>query len=328
MRKLRCVLLGVVVGLLAVPTAQAQTDVNEIAKALKDSPVYIASGVEGTNQDTASQLASQLNGRDNLLLVMLPDNSDSNPADIARAIDKATGHKYIVGLSVGSEWLTAASTIMPDEVARDLMQRAVDTGTNPVERLGTFARNVHEWQADNPNEPASKKKDDDNGSFLLTGLLFLITGFCLVVVFLIRRQYPSAEQEVKLKASPGNVRDILRRIQDLAPKIDDQRMRNVVIEAITDTEAYFKRSTGSSSLGRDTDTFVNHLNSVEKVLARYVDVQGFPRYYDNPQALMDKGFEAVKAFNDFVLQSIKDGRKSDLTQFNVDTDILSAQRYR
>ncbi len=43
---------------------------------------------------------------------------------------------------------------------------------------------------------------------------------------------------------------------------------------------------------------------------------------------MDKGFEAIKAFNDFVLKSIKDGRRSDLTQFNVDTDILNAQRYR
>lgn len=327
MRMLWCVLLGVVVGLLAVPTAQAQTGVNEIAKALKDSPVYIASGVEGTNQDTAGQLASQLNGRDNLVLVMLPDNGDSDPGATAKAIDKATGHKYIVGLSAGSE-LTAASTIMPDEVARDLMQRAVDTGTNPAERLGTFVRNVHEWQGDNPNEPASKKKDEDSGSFLLTGILFLIAGFCLVVVFLIRRQYPHAEQEVKLRASPGNVRDILRRIQDLVPEINDRRMRDVVIEAITDTEAYFKRSTDSSSLSRDTDTFVNHLNSVAKVLARYIDVQGFPRYYDDPQALMNKGFEAVKAFNDFVLQSIKDGRKSDLTQFNVDTDILSAQRFR
>lgn len=323
------VLLWVMVGLMVAPTAQAQTNINEVVSALKKAPVYVAPDVEGTNQDTASQLKAQLNGSDRIVLVMLPENGD-DPEAIARAIDKATGHKYIVGVSVGSE-LTATSTIMPDEVARDLMQRAVDTGTNPTERLGTFARNVHEWQSDHPNEPASKKANKGGVSIILIAILivmFFVAAFFAWSLFFGKNREAGDIQEVKFKASPGGVRDILRKIQDLAPRINDPHMRESVMQAISDTEAYFRRSVQSNSQKRDADIFVAHLTSVKDVLNRYVDVQDNQRFYDNPEMLLDKGLEAITGFNEFVLQSIKDGRKSDLTQFNVDTDILRAQKYR
>jgi hypothetical protein len=327
MRKLGCVLLGVMVGLLAVPTAQAQMDVNKVVSALKKTHVYVAPGVEGTNQDTAGKLATQLNGSDKIVLVMLPPGDD-DPDAIARAIDEATDHKYIVGLSVGSD-LTAASTIMPDEVARDLMQRAVDTGTNPAERLGTFARNVHGWQAEHPNEPASKEADKGGMSIVLIAILFVCLCAAAIGLFAAwRRSLETDQEEVKFKASPGEVRDVLRKIQDQAPQIHDPGMRGSVMQAVSDTESYFRRSANSTSQNRDADIFVMHLKSVRDVLTRYIDVQENPRFYDNPEELMGKGFEAINGFNEFVLQSIKDGRRSDLTQFNVDTDILSAQRYR
>lgn len=327
MRKLGCVLLGLMVGLLAAPTAQAQTNINEVVSALKKTHVYVAPDAEGTNQDTPGELAAQLNGSDRLVLVMLPANGDS-PEVTARAIDKATGHKYIVGLSIGSE-LTAASTIMPDEVARDLMQRAVDTGTNPAERMVTFARNVHEWQADHPDEPASKEADKGGANIVLIAILFVfVAAAVLAVIATIGRNHEDeADQQIKFKASPGDVRDVLRKIQDLVPQVHDSRMRESVRQAISDTEAYFRRSVGSTSRKHDADVFVAHLTSVKDVLTRYVDIQDNPRFFDHPEVLMDKGLDAVNSFGEFVLRNIKAGRKSDLTQFNVDTDILSAQRY-
>jgi hypothetical protein len=327
MRKLGCVLLGLMVGLLAVPTAQAQTNINEVVGALKKTHVYVAPGAEGTNQDTPGELVAQLNGSDRLVLVMLPANGD-DPETTARAIDRATGHKYIVGLSVGSE-LTAASTIMPDEVARDLMQRAVDTGTNPTERMVTFARNVHEWQADHPDEPASKETDKGGVSLVLIVILFVcgVAAILAVIAVFGRGREDEADQQVKFKASPGDVRDVLRKIQDLIPRVEDSRMRESARQAISDTEEYFRRSADSASRKHDADVFAAHLKSVRDVLTRYIDVQDYPRFYDDSEELMSKGLEAVNGFGEFVLRSIKAGRRSDLTQFNVDTDILSAQKY-
>jgi hypothetical protein len=327
MRKLWCLMLGVMVGLLAVSTAQAQTSVNEVVSALKKNRVYVAPGTENVDQYTASELEAQLTGGDNIVLVMLPENGGESPEAMAQAIDKATGHKYIVGLSVGST-LTAASTIMPNATARNLMERAVDTGTNPTERLGTFARNVHEWQAEHPDEPAAKKPSKSSGgAAIFVFIAALIALACAAgAIFLSRRKSPDDSQDIKFKASPDPVRDVLRKIQHLAPQVKSPDMRESVVQAVADTEAYFKRN--SESQKKDAGIFVTHLTSVKDVLERYIDIQENPRYYDNPEKYLKKGREGVEGFGEFVIDSIRAGRKRDLTQFNVDTDILSAQRYR
>ncbi len=298
MRKRWCVLLGVMVGLLIAPTAQAQTDVKEVVGALKETRVYVASDAEGTTQDTEGELAAQLNDNDNMVLVMLPENGD-DPETVAQAINKATGHKYIVGISIGGQ-LAATSTIMPDEVARDLMRRAVDTGTNPAERLGTFARNVHEWQSDHPNEPASKKTDEGGGSLVLFIVLAVVLGAAAIGVVLFRRQRDT-EEEIRFEASPAEVRNLLRDIQHLMPQIRDERMCETIRASIKDTEEYFNRAVDETALNRETGVFVEHLTSVKDILSHYVDIQNFGRYYHDPEELMKEGREAVESFSVFVL---------------------------
>jgi hypothetical protein len=326
----------VITGLTLATPAQAAT-IDDAVAALKDAPVYVADGVSGTSPTTANELTAKLNDGDNIAIVMLPADA-GDPSQLAAQIDQATGHKRVIGVSVGDQ-LEAAAAVMPLGVAADLMSRAQSVSTSTIETLSTYIRNVHNWQDQHPHEQASKptKKDDGLPLVLFVVVFLAALGSVVCVIGAIRKasRQPGAERvDAKFKASPDKVRDLLKSIMDLRPQVRDPDLVSIIETACQDTEEYFKRSATKGKENDDTVVFTNHLQSVRGVLVQYIDIQTNPRFYEdrdipnNPQKLLRQGYDAVQGFAVFVEDSIRRGRRSELTAFQVDTKILSAQQYR
>jgi len=332
----RAILYGLATLVVAVAPAHAAGFLEETVKALASSPVYVVQGTDGTNSDTADSLKGHLLKSDRILIVMWPANSGDIDEAI-RQLDEATKHGYIIGMSVGTE-VRAIASYFPAGTAADLMGRASTVSTNTVETLNTFIQNVHNWQRLHPKVTPPEPKVPPGGTEKSTGHSFLV-GIAIGVVILIiifvtvakllRRNGNDHTDDVKLR-SPSQMRDEMRELLELRSKIKDQSLRDSITQICQDVEAYFERTrTTSTKVQRteDTQVFEAHLASVRDVVRRYVDVQNNPRYYDNPKALLEKGAEAVEGFAAFVLTGIKRNNRTGLTEFRVDTDILSAQRY-
>jgi hypothetical protein len=309
-------------------SAYADASLDDAAAALKNAPVYIAPGTEGTSPTTASDLTDLLRDGDNIAVVMLPANA-GEPSQAAGSIDQTTSHKKIVAVSVGGN-LAASSGIMPNGVADDLLTRAVNVSTNPVETLQAFIRIVHNWQSQHPQATASKPAAKDDGFpwvLIIFGAAIATTGIALFIRSKQTKSYATSEGSLRFRAAPDNVREILRDIMDKKSEVKDSALRSTIEQACQDTEQYFARNSDPSKRGEDTSTFVNHLKSVRNVLVQYLDIQSNKRYYDDADELMQQGYNAITGFAEFVLQSNKRGRRSELTNFKVDTQILDAQRF-
>jgi hypothetical protein len=318
-----------VVGLMVAIPAQAVT-VSEVAKALKSNPVYIAPGTQGTNSETAEDLTAQLSSGDNIVIVMLPEGTGDSEV-LANQIDKATGAHNIVGLSVGSNVATH-STVMPQDIANTYIKRASSVSSTVPETLMTFIRDVHQWQRENPQAPASKPAKKKGGSSVVSSVITIFLFLLAAIAFgttIVSKRRSSSEDVLKFQSSPSEVRDILRSIMhELVPQIHDSGLTEIIEQACKDTEEYFRRCSDPEKKADDANSYAQNLKSLRSVLVQYIDIQNNSRYYESPEDLMKQGNEAVKGFAIHVEESIKSGRRSELTSFKVDTNILSAERYR
>jgi hypothetical protein len=318
------------VALVACQVASA-AGIDDVATALKQSPVYVASGTENTDSDTADELAGQLNKGDNIVIVMLPASrldASGSIGDLVRKIESVTASNKIIGLSVGDE-VVGFSRLLPAGTAADLMSRAKSVSTNTSETLSTYVRNVHDWQTNHPEEPASKPVEDSGG---VPGWIFLVVALAIgacVLIGVIRVSNSNASTEsIKFKKSPDVVKELLKKLLDARQEVRDQSLNNLLVQICTDCEAYFARASRQGKQdSADVEAFTRHLHSLNDVLVRYVDIQDNSRYFEDADELLQSGYEAIEGFAELVLNSIKrDGRRG-LTNFNVDTKILSAQRY-
>lgn len=328
--------LGCLVALVAAMPAMAFNS-DAVVKGLKRSSVYVAPNVPGTDSDTAGRLGRLLDDKDNIVVVMLPAtvlDETETMAGLAKGLDKALGGKVIIGLAVGDS-VVGYSTLLPSGVAPDMMNRAQDVATNTVEALGTFVTNIHAWQTQHPKQPASKpaakvKKKPAGLPFWILGLL---GGLAVIVAILIsgarsskkRAQEETSGGSVKFDKAPKSIKELARDILDLRPDIKDATLRDAITEVCRDIEAYFDRY--CTDRKKDTTAFQEHLKTVHDILVKYIDIQNNSRYYENPSGSMKGGKDGVIGFSKFVLNSIQRGAGASLTDFNVDTDILSAKKY-
>lgn len=316
--------------------AFAADPVENAINSLKTSPVYVEAGTENTDRDTVAGLKSSLSQNDHIFLVMLPASAADNTSidDIAQRIDDATGHKHIIGLAVGSKTI-GFSSLLPAGVATDSMSRADSLANRPVDALATYVKIIHEWQKANPEpQPESPAtaggETTSNGPRALTviavGVIMGLIGLWFTRRFVLAR---SDDSRPSLKASPSIVRDELSQLHELSGQVHSVEMRDTISQIITDTEAFFKRSVKSSThdTAEDAQIFERHLQAVVKVVERYVDIQENPRFYDDPRDLMVQGSAAIAGFAEYVLMSIKRDSATALTNYRVDSNILSAQRY-
>jgi hypothetical protein len=326
----------VVLGLCAVATlcitqrALAQDQVADVVDGLKQSPVYIVAGTEGTDGNTAANLVGQMNDDDNIILVMLPASAssfDGGSLGFAKVLSSHVGPKKIIGLTVGDEAVAYAPQ-MPEGVPADLMNRAASVSTNNVETLGTFVRNVHLWQSEHPEaKTTGPSQSEDKGNNLLGIILMLLGGALLACGVALRAQQRSRQSGEARKhfKAPDKVADQLERIAHLREQVHDPEFQSALFNICNDLERYFLRY--SSNKSRDTVTFAEHLKGVISVLEKYIEVQDHPRYYNDPSATLERGKKSVCDFGDFVITSIRNGNDADLLNYKVDTKILGAKKY-
>lgn len=326
MRRLALIMIGL--GLLLAPAANAAGgDDPGLIAGLRQKPVFVDKEAPGVTADTAGEIVALLKSGDGIVVLMFRDG-DTDPASIAASVNQKLGGNRIVGVTIG-EKVAGYSTILPAGVAADLMTRAATVSVSPAETLRTFILNVHDWQTQHPKAPAAKpmKKDESNQVvlFLLAGSIIIAVVAVLLFLawaFLVG----DSKETVKLKKSPDRVRDQLHKMLELRMKINDRGLQGTLTQIANDVEAYFRRTKDAARL--DQDAFAKHLSSLNSVLEKYVDVQDNPRYFENPDELLQSGSEAAVSFAYFVLETVRrEGRRS-ITDFRVDTDILSAQRYR
>lgn len=328
MRSRRCWLaLALTVGLLAAQPAFADVgDLDGIIAGLNDTPVYVQNGA--ATPETFGLLLNQLSqslAHDDRIVILIFQQTAGDPGEIAMKVDKALGGDRIVGVSVG-EATAGYSSVLPFGVASELMKRASTVSTSTPEAMGTFIQNVRDWQKAHPKAVAAKPTKKESGfPFVGIGVFLFCVGMAAIgsIVFFAGRR---DEEHVQLKKSPDRVRDQLRKLLAEGQKVEDSDVRLLVTQIANDVEAYFRRTKDADE--RDRDAFVGHLSSLNSVLEKYIDVQDNPRYFEDPAQLLLSGKKAFEDFSYFVLETVRrEGRRS-LMDYSVDTDILSAQRYR
>ncbi|OGH16432.1 MAG: hypothetical protein A3C30_04545 [Candidatus Levybacteria bacterium RIFCSPHIGHO2_02_FULL_40_18] len=306
--------------------------ITDAAQALKNAPVYVAPGTEGTDKDTAGKLQERLNKDDNIVLVMLPAAAESSlGADIttiASRLSEELGNRRIIGLAVGNNVVGYAPTL-PAGVAADQMRRARSVSNDPVTTLGTFVQNMHIWQRENPqlNPPPLDSPEKGGLSwFVWLGIAVVIVLVVIAVLAVVASQETESSTEKTRFRAPDQVKELLAKIVRERWQIKDSELKDALYQLCVDIERYF--SSSSKDKKRDSLFFRDRLNEVAQVLAKYADVQDNPRYYTNWGEELQRGKESITDFSEYVLESIRRGSAEDLFDFRVNTNILQAQRYR
>lgn len=344
MRYVKAFALAVVLTLFLQNVIQAEDYLTGIVQALQRAPVYVAPGTEGTDGDTAAKLQARLTKDDNIVLVMLPAAAEkdlgTDIASTASRLSEMLGNRRIIGLAVGRK-VAGFAPYLPPGVASDQMKRAESVSNDSVTALGTFVQNMHIWQRENSQQkppptptptpmptPTPAPKSSQQGSFSWV-LVLAVIGVAITVSAMWRYAASSTRQpdEVRIKFdAPRRVSELLTKIALMRSKVNDEQLQEAITQICKDSEIYFAKY--CSEPGKDALLFETHLHNIFNVLTKYVEVQNFERYYDNPTNAMQQGKEAIKNFAMYVLNSCKRGSAARLLDYTVDTQILSAQRYR
>lgn len=209
------VVLAVLVALIILSTdsdAQAQittlpepTLVDELQGELTGTNVYVSPAVPDTDRETDDILRSYFKPGDRIYVVMLPEEAldyfDGDAATLARQLDDPVVPRIIV-LSVGDE-VVSYSRILPAGIAADLLHRAETVSVTPLETVTTFIQNVRDWQAQNPDAPASKTPtEEDEGRPLwvyFVGIALLISIILLIANIWQRNKLEDVESEMRFR---------------------------------------------------------------------------------------------------------------------------------
>lgn len=329
--------LAMILTLFVRNMVYADDYVSTALDSLKNSPVYVAPGIPGTDIDTAGKLQKLLNSDDNIVLVMLPMEAGTGTDlyTIAKSLSDQLGDQYIIGLSVGRNVIGFAPSL-PSGIAADKMERADSVSNDPVTALITFVQNIHKWQEshDEPTpiptpEPTPIPSDEDGKSSWLLWVLIPV-GVILAGVFIVGssvlRSTGGEGGAVRTNFSaPDQVRGLLSKIAKDRENIRDEELRHVLYQMCVDIEKYFKSS--SNDKEKDALFFKERLNEVNDILIKYIDVQENTRYYHDPEGLLLRGKQSIGDFSIYVLESIRRGNSANLMKFKVNTNILQAQRY-
>ena len=151
------ILLAAIVPFLVPWPSYADTTLNEVASALKQSPVYVAQAHPKPTANTAPSLQARLLPNDAIVLVLLPSSALPNgdtPSAFVQQLSSALGNTRVIGLGLlnpdGTGQTIGYAVPLPSGFAADQMHRSATVSTSVPETLGTFVQNVHVYLAAHP----------------------------------------------------------------------------------------------------------------------------------------------------------------------------------
>lgn len=324
----------VVLAFLASNLVLAEDYITDAAQALQHAPVYVAPNAEGTDNNTAyntaSTLQARLNSSDNIILVILPATAEAELGvdiyTIASRLSEKMGNQRIIGLAVGKKVIGYAPAL-PD-VADDQMRRAQSVSNDQLTALTTFVQNMHNWQTAQPKpsptptpKPTKETQPKEDVSWLLW---VVVLGILISAIAIIGTASKESRRSMDAPHVPNQLRNLLAQIAREREGIGDPDLRTALRQLIHDIERYFESS--SKDKKGDALFFRDRLTEAAQIMAKYIDVQENPRYYNKPKALLEQGKEALIDFCQYVLASIKRGNDADLEEFKVNAGILQAHR--
>lgn len=295
--------------------------------------VYVEPGTEGTSSDTTAVLKQALTENDHLVLVILP--ADSSPTEsidqVVRRIDAATGYQFTIGVIRGVNAI-GYSTVLPDGVASDAMNRAKSIAPNQTEALLTYVRVIHDWQTAHPLPTASPSSDGNTqtGVDLWKPTIGGVIGAAIgVVAFrLIRRRnagFRAQGMAAGFEASPPTIRKQLQELLILGERVTDDSLRKEITSIAENINDFFGLSHDSNrETSDDAKVYAGHLDTILTVLRGYMAIQGKPHLFKNAAKQMTEASADIKQFGGFVLSSIQDSNDFDLRSFKTSVATLKA----
>lgn len=307
--------------LLGFPAlAAADQQVTTVAAAISVSPVYVTPEIEGAN-DVTSELLRQLHESDYIALVLLPDGAASDPNTFARQLSDLLQNERIIGLAIGDQLIGYAPR-MPAGVADDLMRRAESVATTTPEALGTFVRNVHKWQAANPEPkpPSPPAPPIDLSPVVPIGGAVLVAAVAVggVVIWRKNRMDQMAYAGYIRLRSPRRYRRTLKSIMRHRDELGGGSLFEALTQICKDADHYFQDKPGDNAAILHED-----LRKIDEVLKRYLKIKASPRYYTDADALLRQGSSSILDFQDFVLKVARQGNDLAISDYTVDTGILN-----
>jgi hypothetical protein len=303
--------------------------VNESVQALQSGNVYVSDLATEVGSDTKDHLEKQI-GNSDIAVAILPASASTETGGkvftFVSEIAEGTGHQTVV-VAVGND-LEAGSSSLPAGLAGQYANSAEQNNGSVEKALVEFIGDVKNYTtADTP--PAG----NDGGGFpVITVALVLAiaaSGSGAVVGAIRRSKRLTSPEHVSLSRSPEKVKELLEKLLSLRNKVQDPQLRGSITDICRDMEVYFK---SARSRGKDVSSealaFQKQLESTVNVLEKYLEIQTDPRYFPNAETDKENGAKSITDYAEFVLKSVQQAEARELTDFKVDTKILSAQKYQ
>lgn len=134
---------------------------------------------------------------------------------------------------------------------------------------------------------------------------------------------------------PQPVVDPMTEVRALLDKTGQARLRitsprlKVLLSMIAQNgeEYLINRGLNGTPTVADIESLKFNLESLQTVLSAYVRIQGDPLTPDRDEYL-DKGREAIEGLAHMIMSSTTSGAQAHLSEFRINAQILSAQRFR
>jgi hypothetical protein len=326
-----CCLCWVVIGSAAAHGADAVD--TAIAQLKAGASVYVQPGTEGTSPDTTTSLKRALKEDDHIILLILPATGSSTESigQVAQRIDAATDHKFTIGLAQGGN-VIGYSTILPESVASDAMERAKSIAPNQTEALLTYARVIHDWQAAHPSPSASPSTEGDAERGFnwwpptIGGAIGAIIG--TVAFRVIRRRnagFRARSVVANFESSPPAIRTKLQDLLMYGQQVRDESLQQEITSIANNINDFFELSRASHrETSDDAKVYASYLEIIAEALRKYVFIQRKPHLFKDSDEQMKEASAEIKKFGGFVLSSIQRSNDVDLRSFKSSIATLKA----
>ena len=315
--------------------AYAADPVDNAIATLQASNVHVEPGTPGTDTNTVSYLQSFLRPGDHIVIVML-DKSDKTADEIAAKILGSLPEKSVLGLYVNGETSAYSNRpYVPATTASTTLVNARTISMNPSETLATFVRQIHVYQASNP-EPvetvpttATPAGETYYPQLISGGSLLLAAVIIVTVLFRRRNTAINPSYNVRFKQTPAGVRDTAREVLGLRSQITDRALTQSLSNIGKYLEAYFKNAkaeSGGSYKGED-EIRANVLR-LQTVVERYIKVQDEPEYYREAAERQAEYAHAVQSFESFMLEQVRNANADEEFDVRKAANILKASELR
>lgn len=143
------------------------------------------------------------------------------------------------------------------------------------------------------------------------------------------RQKPDLPQVEEEKYSIDIVRELLEQVGLARLYVDNPRIKVALTRISQEGEGCLsKRGSNGPPAGAEVATFQKQLETLLRVINEYIAIQNSPDDYEDAREFLKRGQQSVQVF---ARQLFKSGtsasKKAGLTNFKVDTQILSAQQH-